>query len=312
MIVYMVIDDGRLFLQVDLVGVHHMQAHALTPRLVAALQNSPLPDGIPNSMPLESDPAIKLDLEPAFPFLSLLASGGHTLLIHSASLTEHKVLASTNDIAVGECLDKVARVVLPPEILQTVRSTMYGALLEKFGFPETSPLSPSHVAGEGVARTVHADAIVLENLTAAEYQAKSATRYTYTTPRNNEEALSRTVTKWGWRFKPLLARANGGVKVKSMEMSFSGLMTAVERAVRFKYDTATSKLTSVERSPEEISMSERRDIAREAMRAAFEHVVSRVLLGLQEVTTQDSQTPVTTIVLAGGVAANSYLRHMYV
>lgn len=46
------------------------------------------------------------------------------------------------------------------------------------------------------------------------------------------------------------------------------------------------------------------------MRATFEHVASRVVLGLQS--QQDTAAPKPAVVLAGGVAANSLLRQMCV
>ena len=107
-----------LGLGIPLVAVHHMQAHALTPRLVSALHQKP---GMP-------------DL-PVFPFLSLLVSGGHTLLIHSRGLTDHKILSSTIDIAVGDCLDKIARSLLPPDVLKFAETTSYGPVLEAFAYP---------------------------------------------------------------------------------------------------------------------------------------------------------------------------------
>ncbi len=48
------------------------------------------------------------ELEP--PFISLLASGGHTAIIFVKSYTEYHVLGQTLDDAVGEAFDKVARV----------------------------------------------------------------------------------------------------------------------------------------------------------------------------------------------------------
>ncbi len=48
------------------------------------------------------------ELEP--PFISLLASGGHTAIIHVKSYTKYQILGSTLDDAVGEAFDKVARV----------------------------------------------------------------------------------------------------------------------------------------------------------------------------------------------------------
>jgi N6-L-threonylcarbamoyladenine synthase len=68
-----------------IVGVHHMQAHALTPMLT-----SPEPD------------------VPQFPFLTLLVSGGHTLLLLATSLTSFRILATTADESIGHAFDRVS------------------------------------------------------------------------------------------------------------------------------------------------------------------------------------------------------------
>ena len=47
-------------------------------------------------------------LEP--PFVTLLASGGHTAVLYTKSYTEFEILASTRDDAAGEAFDKVARI----------------------------------------------------------------------------------------------------------------------------------------------------------------------------------------------------------
>ncbi len=49
-----------------------------------------------------------LDLKP--PFLCLMVSGGHTAIVQVEDYCEFKVLGSTVDDSVGECFDKVARV----------------------------------------------------------------------------------------------------------------------------------------------------------------------------------------------------------
>src|ERR1700722_3230838 len=69
-----------------LVGVHHMQAHALTPFL--------------------TKPTADL---PQSPFLTLLVSGGHTLVLLAVSLTSFRILATTVDESVGRVFDKVSR-----------------------------------------------------------------------------------------------------------------------------------------------------------------------------------------------------------
>jgi len=69
--------------QVPAIGVHHMEAHLLAPLL-------------------EPDP-------PTFPFLALLVSGGHTLLVDVAAVGEYRVLGQSLDDAVGEAFDKTAK-----------------------------------------------------------------------------------------------------------------------------------------------------------------------------------------------------------
>ena len=65
------------------IGVHHMEAHLL--------------------INLLEDPA------PSFPFLTLLISGGHCLIIRADNFSEYKVLGQSRDDAVGEAFDKVAK-----------------------------------------------------------------------------------------------------------------------------------------------------------------------------------------------------------
>ena len=109
--------------QIPFVGVHHMQAHLLTPRLVSSLGRS-------------EDASSQLQpTKPEFPFLSILVSGGHSLLVKSTSITDHEVVASSVDIAIGESLDKSARGILPGSMLQNAKNTMYGKMLEQFAFP---------------------------------------------------------------------------------------------------------------------------------------------------------------------------------
>ncbi len=65
------------------VGVHHLEGHLLAPLL-------------------EPDP-------PAFPFLALLVSGGHTLLVDVAGLGRYQLLGQSLDDAAGEAFDKTAK-----------------------------------------------------------------------------------------------------------------------------------------------------------------------------------------------------------
>jgi len=66
-----------------LVAVHHMEAHLFAP----SLENA---DAVP-------------------PFVALLVSGGHTLLLHVPEWGVYHMLGQTRDDAAGEAFDKVAR-----------------------------------------------------------------------------------------------------------------------------------------------------------------------------------------------------------
>ncbi|MGH8457709.1 MAG: tRNA (adenosine(37)-N6)-threonylcarbamoyltransferase complex transferase subunit TsaD [Nevskiales bacterium] len=69
--------------RVPVVPVHHMEGHLLAPLL-------------------EDDP-------PAYPFIALLVSGGHTLLVEVKGLGLYRILGETLDDAVGEAFDKTAK-----------------------------------------------------------------------------------------------------------------------------------------------------------------------------------------------------------
>ena len=70
-------------LDVPAAGVHHMEGHLLAPML-------------------ENDP-------PRFPFVALLVSGGHTLLVDVRAIGQYSLLGTTLDDAVGEAFDKTAK-----------------------------------------------------------------------------------------------------------------------------------------------------------------------------------------------------------
>ena len=106
---------------VPLVGVHHMLAHALTSRLDGALKK-------------DDDDGVSDAVSPAFPFLTLLVSGGHTMLVHSRSLVDHSVVVNTLDIAIGDVLDKLGRMILPVEVQESMPDTAYAKYLSQYAF----------------------------------------------------------------------------------------------------------------------------------------------------------------------------------
>ncbi len=70
-------------LNIPAVGVHHLEGHLLSPLIAAS--------------------------PPAFPFVALLVSGGHTQLMHVAGVGRYALLGDTLDDAAGEAFDKTAQ-----------------------------------------------------------------------------------------------------------------------------------------------------------------------------------------------------------
>src|SRR5438034_5161495 len=72
-------------------GIHHHEAHLYSPWIGG------------------SPPAA--DFSSFQPNVSLVVSGGHTMLVHVEAELKHRLLGSTVDDAAGECFDKVAKLI---------------------------------------------------------------------------------------------------------------------------------------------------------------------------------------------------------
>jgi len=71
-------------LNIPSLAVHHMEGHLLAPLLE--------------------------ETQPQFPFVALLVSGGHTLLVDVKGIGDYKILGESLDDAVGEAFDKTAKI----------------------------------------------------------------------------------------------------------------------------------------------------------------------------------------------------------
>ncbi|KAF9577735.1 hypothetical protein BGW38_006859 [Lunasporangiospora selenospora] len=77
------------------------------------------------------------DPYPPFPFLTLLVSGGHTMLLVAHSVDRYTTLATTVDDSIGEAFDKTARELDIPWL--PGRAGGPGASLEEFAKTSTTP-----------------------------------------------------------------------------------------------------------------------------------------------------------------------------
>ena len=70
-------------LGIPVIGIHHLEGHLLSPLLS--------------------------ERQPAFPFVALLVSGGHTQLMQVEGVGRYRLLGETQDDAAGEAFDKTAK-----------------------------------------------------------------------------------------------------------------------------------------------------------------------------------------------------------
>lgn len=107
-------------------GIHHLEGHLLSPRLGTE--------------------------QPEFPYLVLLASGGHTLIVLAKGLGDYQILGRSRDDALGEAFDKSAMIM---EL-----SYPGGPVLEKLaqdGDPERFSLPRPLIYGRDIADRISCD-----------------------------------------------------------------------------------------------------------------------------------------------------------
>ncbi len=164
---------------------------------------------------------------PAFPLLALVISGGHTQILYMSAHNEFKIIGTTHDDAVGECFDKVAKIL---------------------GLPYPGGPSIAKVALEG-----------------------NPDKYRLPHPR-----------------------------VENLDFSFSGLKTAVLRAVQKELGLPISHPSHDLKN--HLSREQVADFAASFQKTAIEILTEKLSMALEE------YPDVQSVVVAGGVSANKALR----
>lgn len=119
------LDTGLRFAQylamknrLPIIPVHHMEAHALTARMVQQIQ---------------------------FPFMVFLVSGGHCLLAMAEDVDKYKLLGRCGDGAPGQLFDKVARRLKLHTLRLDLRDVSGGRAIEMVGSTGDPTFIPFHV-----------------------------------------------------------------------------------------------------------------------------------------------------------------------
>ncbi len=112
-------------------GIHHHEAHLYSPWVVTAGVRPSPAAASPLRSPVQGITTPARPIQPAAPEdgrtpeasdvfafkgpvqpnVSLIVSGGHTMLVHVRAELDHHVLGSTLDDAAGECFDKTAKLI---------------------------------------------------------------------------------------------------------------------------------------------------------------------------------------------------------
>ena len=178
---------------------------------------------------------------PQFPILAMVVSGGHTQILYMPGHNRFEIIGTTRDDAVGECFDKVAKIL---------------------GLP--------YPGGPAIAAAA-AGRVKLANGEEFEVEPGDAEKYQLPHP-----------------------------KIEGLDFSFSGLKTAVLRAVQKAVEKPISfpshELAGL-LEPQQVA-----DFAASFQKTAVEILVEKLRAALKE------HPEVKSVVLAGGVAANEELR----
>ena len=244
-----------------LYAIHHLKSHIYATWLQerANLNNS----GASSSADFEKEAkenTLPASL-PLFPLLALVVSGGHTQIIYMDKHNHFDIIGTTLDDAIGECFDKVAKILgLPYPGGPSIANAAKGILPANSGNTLASPKN------------------TLANSEKAQPESKNA------------------------RIRPGNARKYRfpHPKVNYLDFSFSGLKTAVLRAVQKELGKPISfpshELAGL------LSPQQKADFSASFQDTAVDILLEKLQLAL------DSHADVKNIVIAGGVSANQHLR----
>ncbi len=226
-----------------LYAVHHLKSHVYANWLQNSesenipLRNAPsLPSSRGSVAPQsprrrlwssEKYSSDSISLTPPFPLLALVVSGGHTQILYMRGHNQFEIVGTTRDDAVGECFDKVAKIL---------------------GLP--------YPGGPSIAKA----------------------------------ALEGDVNKYHLPHP----------KIEGLDFSFSGLKTAVLRAVQKELGLPISHPSHDLKnhlSPEQVA-----DFAASFQKTAVDILVEKLQLALEK------YPDIQSVVVAGGVSANKVLR----
>ena len=93
-----------------LYAVHHLKSHVYANWLSEGARIRSSSDTLKAVRPSLRSSKDLISSSPAFPLLALVVSGGHTQILYMPRHNSFEIIGTTRDDAVGECFDKVAKI----------------------------------------------------------------------------------------------------------------------------------------------------------------------------------------------------------
>lgn len=207
---------------------------------------------------------------PQFPLLALVISGGHTQIIYMKKHNKFEIIGTTRDDAVGECFDKVAKVL---------------------GLP--------YPGGPSIAKAALSSTISSSNRPVLAHRTTEYGSFRASDSPRTSSKLSPASGRGEW-YKDHPNYHLPHPKVEGLDFSFSGLKTAVLRAVQAELGLPIN--TPSYELAEKLSEQQRADFA-----AVFQDTACDILIDKLEMALEGHQEA-KSLVFAGGVSANRVLR----
>jgi N6-L-threonylcarbamoyladenine synthase len=255
-----------------LYAVHHLKSHVYANwlnqdnvyvRSRAASGRPVATGGRRSSSPCQAPDSLEPNINhcPNFPLLALVVSGGHTQILYMPGHNQFEIIGTTHDDAVGECFDKVAKIL---------------------GLP--------YPGGPSIAKAAEG---VIEGVATCPSGTFRATRAKSSCP---VEHIAMSSITPGNPNKYHLPHP----KVDGLDFSFSGLKTAVLRAVQKEVGVPISYPSH--QLKELLSPQQVCDFAASFQKTAIEILCEKLAVAMEK------YPDVQSVVVAGGVSANQALR----
>ena len=132
--------------KIDAIAVTHtpgllgsLLVGTLTARTLAILQHKPLYAVHPLKSHIYAN-WLQNQTEPNFPLIALIISGGHTQIVKMSAHQQFEIIGTTRDDAVGECFDKIAKLLgLPYPRGPSITKAAANGNTNSYSFPHPMP-----------------------------------------------------------------------------------------------------------------------------------------------------------------------------